>query len=249
MKTASSTEYDDNPNTMINMVVASLMIPVLFLLVRGIIGYISNDVIIEEFGITVMTISAFLSTFTIKYLSAHIIREKYKNIISISIIAIYCFGIALYVCENFHPSQLIVILISSLNYLPFLPKKWIKKIPMMSKLFLVMFFIYSLFLIMVSLHIFDLSFNIYGSASILSSSIISLVLSSQQTTLKMKNKYIAPIIFSIIIIIATFIFTYSSNPMQYENMIKQESIVDIASSGLLFNIILVSYKKINRPCV
>ena len=37
--------------------------------------------------------------------------------------------------------------------------------------------------------------------------------------------------------------------MQYENMIKQESIVDIASSGLLFNIILVSYKKINRPCV
>ena len=177
------------------------------------------------------------------------LRVKYKNIISISIIAIYCFGIALYVCENFHPSQLIVILISSLNYLPFLPKKWIKKIPMMSKLFLVIFFIYSLFLITVSLHIFDLSFNIYGSASILSSSIISLVLSSQQTTLKMKNKYISPIIFSIIIIIAAFIFTYSSNPMQYENMIKQESIVDIASSGLLFNIILVSYKKINRPCV
>ena len=243
MKTASSTEYDDNPNTMINMVVASLMIPVLFLLVRGIIGYISNDVIIEEFGITVMTISAFLSTFTTKYLSTNIIREKYKNIILISILAIYFFGLALYVYENSHPSQLIVILVSSLNYLPFLPKKWIKKIPMMSKLFLVMFFIYSLFLIMVSLHIFDLSFNIYGSASILSSSIILLVLSYQQTTLKMKNKYITPIILSIIIIITTFIFVYSSNPMQYENMINQGSIFDIALSGLLFNIILTSYKK------
>ena len=231
------------------MVVASLMIPVLFLLVRGIIGYISNDVIIEEFGITVMTISAFLSTFTTKYLSTHTIRENYKNIILISILAIYFFGLVFYIYDNPSQPKLIVILISFLNYLAFLPKKLIKKIPMISKLFLVMFFIYSLFIITISLHIFDPSFNIYGSASILSSSIISLALSSQQTTLKMKKKYITFIITPLLIIIATFIFTYSINFMQYENMIKQESVIYMALSGLLFNSILVSYKKINRPCV
>ena len=233
---------------MINMVVASLMIPVLFLLVRGIIGYISNDVILEEFGITVMTISAFLSIFTIKYLSIHTIREKYKKIILIFILAIYFIGLTLYVYENFHLSKFIVILISILNYLSFLSKKLIKKIPMISKLFLAMFFVYFLVIITIFLHIFDPSFNIYGSASILSSSIISLVLSSQQTT-QTKKKYMTFIIMPLLIIAGAFFFTYTINPAQYENMIKQESITYIALSSLLFNSILVSYKKINRSCV
>ncbi len=246
---AYGTEYDDNPNIMINMVAVFLMIPVLFLFFNGIRGYISNDVIIEDYGIIGMIISAFLSAFTTKYLSIHTTPKKFKMIILITILTIYFFGLVFYIYENPSSPKLIVILISILNYLSFLPKKLIKKIPMIYKLFLAVFFICYLFIIMMYLHIFDLSFNINEPVSILSSSIIFLVLSFQQTILKTKKKYMIFIITSLLIIAATFIFTYSINPMQYENMIKQESITYIALSGLLFNSILVSYKKINRPYV
>ena len=223
------------------MAISLFMIVVLFLLVRGLVGYTSEEITLEKYGFGIMVISAFLSSFTVKYLS---IRGacRLSNIMIITVLTIYVSGASMFMYVNMDVMSFIILNMSILNYLSFMPKKLSSKIPRTQRY--VIIFVYILIsTIIIFLFMGDNIFDYFGLISVLSSSILVLIFNIKKSSNAQLRK---GIIIMILIFLFTFIFIYSVANTKPESDIEKYALFDMALSNLSLNSILPLYKKIHN---
>ena len=224
-----------------NMAIALFMIAVLSLLVRGLIGYASGEIILEKYGFGIMVISAFLSSFIVKYLSI-CGTCRLSNIMIIGVLAIYVSGATMFMYANVDVISFIILSMSILNYLPFIPKKLSSKISKTQRYVIIFAYILmSIFIIL--LFIDDDIFDYFESISVLSSSILVSIFNIKKSSNIQLGRCI---IIMILIITLTFIFTYSVANIKSENNVENVALFYMALSNLLLNSVLPLYKKIHN---